>query len=159
MSNITVGISDWKICGTEDTLVTYALGSCIGTCIYDKDAGLAGMSHIMLPDSKSMRDNNVNRMKFADTALPDMVKEMVKRGASMQRLTAKIAGGAVMFPTQNQSFNIGEHNIQAVKKALLALKIPIIADDTGLNFGRTVYFNGSDGRMIVRSTVKGIVTF
>ena len=159
MSNITVGISDWKICGTEDTLITYALGSCIGTCIYDKDAGLAGMSHIMLPDSTSMRDGNVNRMKFADTALPDMVKEMVKRGASMQRLTAKIAGGAVMFPTKNQSFNIGEHNIKAVKKALAALRIPIIADDTGLNFGRTVYFNGVDGKMIVRSTVKGIVTF
>ena len=159
MSNITVGISDWKICGTEDTLVTYALGSCIGTCIYDKEAGLAGMSHIMLPDSKNMRDTNVNRMKFADTALPDMVKEMLKRGASIQRMTAKIAGGAVMFPTQNQSFNIGENNIQAVKKALAALKIRIIADDTGLNFGRTVYFNGSDGRMIVRSTVKGIVTF
>ena len=159
MSNITVGISDWKICGTQDTLITYALGSCIGTCLYDKEAGIAGMSHIMLPDSKNMRDTNVNRMKFADTALPDMVKEMLKRGASIQRMTAKIAGGAVMFPTQNQSFNIGENNIQAVKKALAALKIRIIADDTGLNFGRTVYFNGSDGRMIVRSTVKGIVTF
>lgn len=159
MSNITVGISDWKICGTEDTLITYALGSCIGTCIYDKAAGLAGMSHIMLPDSSTMRDSTVNRMKFADTALPDMVKEMVKRGASIQRMQAKIAGGAVMFPTKNQSFNIGENNIRAVKKALAALKIPIIADDTGLNFGRTVYFNGSDGRMIVRSTVKGIATF
>lgn len=159
MSNITVGISDWKICGTEDTLITYALGSCIGTCIYDKAAGLAGMSHIMLPDSSTMRDSTVNRMKFADTALPDMVKEMVKRGASIQRMQAKIAGGAVMFPTKNQSFNIGENNIKAVKKALAALKIPIIADDTGLNFGRTVYFNGSDGRMIVRSTVKGIATF
>ena len=159
MSNITVGISDWKICGTADTLVTYALGSCIGTCIYDKQAGLAGMSHIMLPDSRNMRDTNLNRMKFADTALPDMVKEMVKRGASIPRMQAKIAGGAVMFPAKNQSFNIGEHNIEAVKKALQALRIPIVADDTGLNFGRTVYFNGSDGRMIVRSTVKGIVTF
>lgn len=159
MSNITVGISDWKICGTGDTLITYALGSCIGTCIYDKAAGLAGMSHIMLPDSTTMRDSTVNRMKFADTALPDMVKEMIKRGASVQRMQAKIAGGAVMFPTKNQSFNIGENNIKAVKKALAALKIPIIADDTGLNFGRTVYFNGSDGRMIVRSTVKGIATF
>ena len=159
MSNITVGISDWKICGTEDTLITYALGSCIGTCIYDKAAGLAGMSHIMLPDSTTMHGGTVNRMKFADTALPDMVKEMIKRGASVQRMQAKIAGGAVMFPTKNQSFNIGENNIAAVKKALAALRIPIVADDTGLNFGRTVYFNGSDGRMIVRSTVKGIATF
>ena len=159
MSNITVGISDWKICGTEDTLVTYALGSCIGTCLYDGDAGIAGLSHIMLPDSTTMRDRNVNRMKYADTALPDLVKEMVKRGASQSRLKAKIAGGAVMFATQSQSFNIGENNIQAVKKALLALRIPIIAEDTGLNFGRTVYFNGSDGKMIVRSTVKGIATF
>ena len=159
MSNITVGISDWKICGTADTLVTYALGSCIGTCLYDADAGIAGLSHIMLPDSTTMRDRNVNRMKYADTALPDMVKEMVKRGALQSRLKAKIAGGAVMFATQSQSFNIGENNIQAVKKALLALRIPIIAEDTGLNFGRTVYFNGSDGKMIVRSTVKGIATF
>ena len=159
MSNITVGISDWKVCGTEDTLVTYALGSCIGTCLYDREAGIAGLSHIMLPDSTTMRDRNINRMKYADTALPDIVKEMVKRGASQHRLQAKIAGGAVMFATQSQSFNIGENNIQAVKKALLALRIPIIAEDTGLNFGRTVYFNGSDGKMIVRSTVKGIATF
>ena len=160
MSNITVGISDWKVCGTSDTLITYALGSCIGTCLYDKQAGIAGMSHIMLPDSTTMRDHsNLNRMKFADTALPDIVKEMVKRGASQSRLQAKIAGGAVMFATQTQSFNIGENNIKAVKKALALLRIPIIAEDTGLNFGRTVYFNGSDGKMIVRSTVKGIATF
>ena len=160
MSNITVGISDWKICGTEDTLITYALGSCIGTCLYDKQAGVAGMSHIMLPDSSTVRDQNtLNRMKFADTAIPDIVKEMVKRGASQSRIQAKIAGGAVMFATQNTSFNIGENNIKAVKKALSLLRIPIIAEDTGLNFGRTVYFNGSDGKMIVRSTVKGIATF
>lgn len=158
MSNITVGISDWKICGTEDVLVTYALGSCIGTCLYDKDAGLAGMSHIMLPDSTTVRDGRVNRMKYADTALPDLVDAMVKQGASRARLQAKIIGGAVMFPTQNQSFNIGENNIQAVKKALGSLRIPIIGDDTGLNFGRTVYFYGADGKVIVRSTVKGIVT-
>ena len=158
MSNITVGISDWKICGTEDVLVTYALGSCIGSCLYDKEAKIAGMSHIMLPDSTTVREGQVNRMKYADTALPDMVNEMVKRGASRNRIQAKIAGGAVMFPTKNQNFNIGESNIKAVKKALAALRIPIIADDTGLNFGRTVYFYGQDGKVIVRSTVKGVVT-
>lgn len=158
MSNITIGISDWKICGKDDVLVTYALGSCIGSCLYDREAGIAGLSHIMLPDSSNVRDPKINRMKYADTALPDMVNEMVKRGASRSRIQAKIAGGAVMFLTQNQSFNIGESNIKAVKKALAALKIPIIAEDTGLNFGRTVYFHGNDGKVIVRSTVKGIVT-
>ena len=158
MSNITVGISDWKICGVEDVLVTYALGSCIGSCLYDKEAGIAGMSHIMLPDSTTVRDPRINRMKYADTALPDLVEAMVKQGASRSRIQAKIAGGAVMFPTRNQSFNIGEHNTQAVKKALEKLRIPIVAEDTGLNFGRTVYFYGADGKVIVRSTVKGVVT-
>lgn len=157
MSNITVGISDWKVCRPPDVLITYALGSCVGTCLLDKTAGIAGMSHIMLPDSRSQRElNDKNRMKFADTAIPDMVKEMVKMGADVRRIQAKIAGGALMFAAQSEQFNIGERNVVAVKNVLSLLKIPIIASDTGSNYGRTVYFYGADGRVTIKSTVKGI---
>ena len=158
--NISIGISDWKVCKSPDVLVTYALGSCVGTCLYDKDTGIAGLSHIMLPDSTAITagPEGVNRMKFADTAIDDMLKKMISMGAARSRITAKIAGGAVMFATNNDKFNIGERNVKAVKEALARLRIPIIASDTGLNFGRTVFFYSYTGRVDIKSTVHGVTT-
>lgn len=154
---LTIGISDWKVCKAPDILVTYALGSCVGICLYDPVSKIAGLSHIMLPDSKAITsEGTVNRMKFADTAIVDMMNKMISMGASQQKLIARIAGGAVMFETQNNKFNIGERNINAVRKALAELKIPIVAQDVGENYGRTVFFYSQDGRVEIKSTVKGI---
>ena len=152
---LIVGISDWKVGRGDDIIVTYALGSCIGTCLYDKLSGIAGLSHIMLPDSTAIIDGNQTRMKFADTALPDMVERMKAMGASPLNLRAKIAGGAVMFQTANSRFNIGERNIQAVKAALAKLRIPILAEDVGLNYGRTMTFWAENGAVEISSTVMG----
>lgn len=158
MSNIVVNISDWRVCKSPEVLVTYALGSCVGSCLYDKVTGIAGLSHIMLPDSSVLENKGAgfNRMKFADTALPDMLAAMVKMGADPRRIQAKIAGGALMFATKSEQFNIGERNVAAVKKALSALRIPITASDTGLNYGRTVFFQSADGKVVIKSTTKGV---
>lgn len=150
-----IGISDWKVGRGDDVLVTYALGSCIGTCLYDKTTGIAGLSHIMLPDSTAIIDGHQTRMKFADTALPDMVDRMRAMGANTLALRAKIAGGAVMFQTANSRFNIGERNIEAVKAALAKLRIPILAQDVGLNYGRTMTFWAENGAVEISSTVMG----
>lgn len=155
----TVGISDWTICRSPDSLITYALGSCVGICLYDKAAGLAGLSHIMLPDSKAIKtDSEINRMKFADTAIQDMLKRMTIFGASPGRITAKIAGGADMFGISTNSMKIGERNVLAVKAELSRLRIPVIAEDVGENYGRTVTFFAQDGSIEVKSTIKGIKT-
>ena len=97
MSNIIVGISDWKVCKNPEVLVTYALGSCVGSCLYDKVTGIAGLSHIMLPDSTTTDGARLNRMKFADTALPDMLAEMIKMGADIRRIQAKISVVGLFF--------------------------------------------------------------
>ena len=152
---LVVGISDWKVGRGDDIIVTYALGSCIGTCLYDKTTGIAGLSHIMLPDSTAIIDGHTTRMKFADTALPDMVERMRVMGANITALKAKIAGGAVMFQTANSRFNIGERNIEAVKAALAKLRIPILAEDVGLNYGRTMTFWAENGAVEISSTVMG----
>lgn len=154
---LTIGISDWKICRSPDILITYALGSCVGICLYDKLTSIAGLSHIMLPDSTAIiSETVVNRMKFADTAIVDMYNRMVASGASPSRITAKIAGGAIMFATTSNKFNIGERNVIAVKQALAQLRIPIIAQDTGANYGRTVFFYAENGAVEIKSTTKGI---
>ena len=152
---LVVGISDWNICRRPDSLSTYALGSCVGICLYDKATKIAGLSHIMLPDSTAIADGAKTRPKFADTAIVDMLNAMKSQGALPSGMTAKIAGGAVMFKSASSQFNIGERNVEAVKKVLGQLGIPIIASDTGLDYGRTVTFFAENGTLEVNSASKG----
>ena len=153
---IKVGISDLKIARSPDVLVTFALGSCVGICLYDRVKKIAGLSHIMLPSSNMNRDPK-QAYRFADTAIVILVQKMVAAGADKRRLTAKIAGGAKMFASvsDNSLSNIGHRNVASVKETLLKLGIPIIADDTGKDFGRTVYFYSEDGKMQIKSAKQG----
>jgi len=160
-SLITVGISDYKFSKAPQVIVTYALGSCVGVCLYDRILKIGGLSHIMLPDSTSFANKEINRMKFADTAIVDLVKELRKNTFVNNKITAKIAGGAQMFETQPGSKigAIGERNIQSVKKVLYNLKIPILAEDTGLNYGRTQYFDLQTGIMKIQSLNRQIIEY
>ena len=158
---LVVGISDYKLARHPNTFVTYALGSCVGICLYDSKTKAGGLSHIMLPDSGMFSKNDINRMKFADTAIVDLVRELAKLGADSRRLVAKIAGGAQMFEVQPGSAigTIGDRNITSVKNTLQSLRIPIVAEDTGLNYGRTVYFDLDTGTMKVQSLSRSIREF
>lgn len=155
---LVVGISDYKLARSPNVFVTYALGSCVGICLYDQQLKIGGLSHIMLPESGMFNKTEINRMKFADTAIVDLVQDLVKSGADRRRLTAKIAGGAQMFEVQQGSLvgTIGDRNVASVKDTLQSLKIPIIAEDTGLNYGRTVYFDLDTGIMKVQSLSRSI---
>ena len=80
----------------------YELGSCIGIAIRDPITKIGGLAHIMLPDSTQIK-NNTNLYKFADTGIDELIRLLILKGASKQRLVAKIAGGAQMFAFQNKS--------------------------------------------------------
>lgn len=159
MSNITIGIGDLKVCRAPDVLITYALGSCVGVCLLDSATSIGGLSHIMLPDSTTGTNGATTPMRFADTALPMLIRQMESMGANRSRLKAKIAGGATMFATASDKFNIGERNVAAVKKFLMANRIPIIAEDTGLDYGRTQLFYPATGVMEIRAAAKGVKMF
>ena len=149
---VVVGISDQQIVVTPDKLVTYALGSCVGICIYDNKMRVGGLSHILLPEAfKDVGKNDV--FKFANTAIETMVHAMERLGCNRFQLSAKIAGGANMFVTQGKS--IGERNVEVVKRELYRLRIRIVAEDIGLNYGRTIEFNSEDGTMIVKTAGRG----
>lgn len=148
---IVVGISDLKIAKSPDMLITYALGSCVGTCLYDPLLHIGGLSHVLLPDSSICNDSNL--MKYADTAIEELVRVLTLSGASKYRLTAKIAGGAKMFATTGTS--MGDRNVIAVKKELMRLSIPIVGEDTGKNYGRTVEFHPEDGAVLIKSVMHG----
>ncbi len=153
---IVVGIADLNVALNDDIIITYALGSCVGICLYDPVRKIAGLSHIMLPDSK-LSVNAAQPHKYADSAIPALIKRMEMQGAMRSALKAKIAGGAKMFATSGNSdiANIGERNIAAVKKTLASLRIPILVADVGENFGRTQSFDPQTGLMKIKSANKG----
>ncbi len=157
MSQVKVGISDLNVVRAPDTLVTYALGSCVGICLYDANTKIAGLSHIMLPSSKEMTNMKTEIYKYADTAIVALLQKMQSMGARQIYLKAKIAGGAQMFNGNSNSSlsRIGQRNVAAVKAELARLRIPIIAEDTGKNYGRTLYLDASDGSMRIKSVNRG----
>src|SRR5471030_2410992 len=95
-AEIKVGIADLNLVLDPGTIMTIGLGSCIGIALYDKTLKVAGLAHIMLPDSTQFK-SNTNPMKFADLAIPMLIKKMEEQGCKKRNLTAKIAGGASMF--------------------------------------------------------------
>ena len=155
MAVINVGISDLSVGGPPDVIATYALGSCVGICLYDNSRKIGGLAHIMLPDSREAKNGSESPRRYADTAIDELLRLMRAKGANPINLTAKIAGGAQMFKTQLSTFNIGARNVDAVKRVLSAKNIKIIAEDTGKDYGRTVFFDTSTGIMTVKAALKG----
>lgn len=153
---IRVGMADYKICRPPQKISTLGLGSCLGVVLYDKTTKICGMAHVMLPDSQKIK-KNANRMKFVDTCLQDMYDEL--RSMSVQRcnLVAKIAGGAKMFSctSGNQYLHIGQQNVEAVKEKLKSWSIPILAEDVGKNYGRTIIFDPATGQLLIKAVGVG----
>ena len=156
---IKVGIADWKICNTPDQITTIGLGSCVGVVLYSKDADYCGLLHILLPSSVEIK-NNTNRAKFADTGIEDMRNELIKRGIGERKMIAKIAGGAAMFQFNSNSElgTIGDRNIKAVKDALKHYGIPLVSEDVGKDYGRTIIFSPETKLLTIRSAGKNDIT-
>lgn len=157
MTMIKVGMADLNVCKSPDALTTLGLGSCIGIILYDQRTKVSGLAHIMLPDSTQIKKNE-NKAKFADTAICELIKEMEKIGAHKSRLVSKIAGGAQMFSFSgnNDMMRIGERNAEATRKLLKELGIPLLAEECGKNYGRTIEFYSETGELHIKTIGKEI---
>ncbi|WP_058307792.1 chemotaxis protein CheD [Gracilibacillus massiliensis] len=153
---VKVGIADLKVTKIPNTLKTSGLGSCVGVVIFDQK--VAGLAHVMLPDSTASKKSIHNEMKYADTAIDMLMDLLLNEGARKSRLKAKIAGGAHMFSFQsdNNMLKIGDRNVEAVKAKLAEYKIAIVSEDVGGNKGRTIEFDIETGMLEVRTVNSGI---
>jgi chemotaxis protein CheD len=149
-------MADLNVTRAPGVLTTLGLGSCVGIALYDPAVKVAGLAHIMLPDSKLIQ-NNSNTAKFADTAIVRLLNDMMKLGAKRERCKAKIAGGAQMFAfnSTNDNMRIGDRNVEATLKWLKLINIPLLARETGADFGRTVELYAEDGRFLIKTIGHG----
>ncbi len=153
---IKVGMADLKVGKSPDSIISYGLGSCVGIALYDSQTKVGGLAHIMLPDSTQARATD-NTAKFADTAIPILLEQIVRLGAVKSRVTAKIAGGSQMFSFAQATdvMRIGDRNVEAVREVLKSLSVRILADDVGGNYGRTVELLLESGVFVIKTVNKG----
>ena len=155
---LIVGIADMKMGTGGEKLITYALGSCIGICLYESQMKLAALIHIMLPLNLEAGRKNV--YKYADTGIRSTLREMELKGARRANITAKIAGGARMFEISGGSIgNIGQRNIESVRQILRMEKIPLLWEDVGGTIARTMEFDSATGTGTIRSYGHADVSF
>jgi chemotaxis protein CheD len=155
VSEIRVKVADHAVSRGSDVLSTIGLGSCVAIMLYDRATKIGGLAHILLPSESLSRDTS-NRAKFPSLAVPLLLEEMRALG-SRGSLTAKIVGGASMFgnllPTGG--INMGERNVQATRQVLQKHNVPLVAEDVGADYGRSVYFDLATGLVTVRSLKSG----
>jgi chemotaxis protein CheD len=131
-----------------DVLVSLGLGSCIGLALLDRFTRVAGLAHVVLPDSGGARADNP--LKFADHAVPTLVDRVVRAGGRRPRLEAALVGGASMFAGTTSALDVGQRNEAAVREQLKALRIPVLAAETGGKRGRTIRVHVDSARVTVR---------
>ena len=155
---IRVKVADFAVANGSALLVTVGLGSCVAIALHDPQACVGGLAHVLLP-STGMSQDHANRAKFPSTAVPLLCDRMQALGARTGRLRAKIVGGASMFTSllSATGLQIGERNVVATRAALEHAGIPIVGQEVGGDYGRSVYFHVHDGRLIVKSLKAGHV--
>lgn len=148
-------VADFAV-ASEGTLVTIGLGSCVAVALFDPTTHVVGLVHILLPGQAMSRDRT-NPAKFPETGIPLVLERMRCLGARGERIQAKVVGGASMFANliPTGGINIGERNVKAVREVLAEHRVPIVAEDTGSDYGRSVYLFACDGRVEVRSIKRG----
>jgi chemotaxis protein CheD len=129
-------------------LVSLGLGSCIGLALIDRRMSVAGLAHIVLPQSQGHTSDNPR--KFADLAVPEMLEELDGLGARRIRLEAVLVGGASMFAVSAASLEVGQRNEAAVREILKKLRIPVVAAATGGSRGRTIRVDVGTSAVTVR---------
>ena|SRR5699024_3046366 len=157
ISVVKVGIADLNVVSAPNRIRTSGLGSCVGVVIYDSRVKVAGLAHVMLPDSSLSKQKDFNKYKYANTAIDILVDKLLQKNAMRINLKAKIAGGAQMFQLQNATnvMRIGPRNVDAVSDKLAQYRIPIVAQDVGGNSGRTIEFDPVTGKLKIRTVNKG----
>lgn len=157
-TEVRVKVADFAVANGDTMLVTVGLGSCVAIVLHDAQAQVGGLAHVLLPSTGMSQDRN-NRAKFPSSAVPLLCERMQALGARSGRIRARIVGGASMFTSllSATGLQIGERNVIATRVALEHAGIPIIAQEVGGDYGRSVYFTVQDGKLVVKSLKAGNV--
>lgn len=152
---VVVGVADLAVSkDATKSIVTYALGSCIGVTVYDPVAKVGGMLHFMLPESTvSPEKAAVNPAMFGDLGIPLLFHKVIEAGARRERLIVCAAGGAEVLADDGH-FRIGNRNRTILRKIFWKQNLLLAAEDTGGQHSRTMSLKLADGSIQIRAQGK-----
>ncbi len=147
---VLVPMGFWRVESPPAVLTVLGLGSCVCVIAHDPMVRLAGLAHILLPDS-DLAHGSRDSARFADVGLTLMISELAERGARPPHLGVHLVGGARMIDAAAPNRAIGPRNVAAVKAFLSTLSVRILSEDTGGKRARTVFFDVATGSLTVRT--------
>lgn len=155
-AELRVPVAGLAVAREGQQLVTIGLGSCVAIVLHDTVAGVGGLAHVLLPSPCMSRERG-NPARFPCTAVPELLGRMAGLGAGHERVVAWLVGGASMFRSllSRDGVELGPRNVAAARAALGSAGVTLLAEDTGGEHGRSVYFDVSSGLLRVRSIVAG----
>jgi chemotaxis protein CheD len=133
----------------EELLIMTTLGSCIATCLWDRNAKVGGLNHFMLPDGADADDVAGLGGRYGSFAMELLINELLKRGARRSSLEAKVFGGGQVVAGMD-SMDIGERNTRFVLDYLRTEHIPVISSDVRGIHPRKVCFLPASGKAMVK---------
>ncbi|WP_416838709.1 chemotaxis protein CheD [Haloferax sp. DFSO52] len=142
-----VGVSGYHVTNEGETLVAYGLGACVAIALWDTDSSVGALAHTLLPRQESGHGSSSG--KYVDAAIQTMLREMVEAGAGYSTIEARLVGGADIFELKALGKGVGSKNAAVAREELDRLDVPIVAESTGGEHGRTVEFDTSTGRIEV----------
>ena len=153
MSSTIIGMAACRVDKAPNTITTLGLGSCIGLTLYDPRLKVGGMAHMVMP--RATPGSEGNPLKCVDSGVDYLIQQLLRAGANIYTLQAKMAGGAQMFGFENKNtqdvLRIGERNIESCRQRLALRKIALVAEDVGGNKGRTIELELETGLLMVRT--------
>ena len=151
---VVVGIGEFGVSKHPNgVIVTHALGSCVAVCLWDPVAKVAGLLHILLPDSRINPERaTVQPGAFADTGIPLLFRAAYDQGAVKARCQVQLIGGAEVTITGGQA--IGKRNVLAARAMLWRNGVKVERELTGGTQARSVWLSSGTGE--VQVTTAGI---
>ena len=140
----TVLPGDHLVIDEPGVAVTTLLGSCVAACLRDKELGLGGLNHFLLPGTARGQQS----MRYGVHAMEVLINDILKRGGRKSRLQAKVFGGGNVIAV-SAGDTVGERNARFVREFLKSEGIRIEAEDLGGDHARRVYFFPETGRASV----------
>lgn len=128
-------------------IVTTILGSCISVCLYDPVLKIGGINHYMLA---LWNGEGLPSPRYGNIAIKKLVERLLDLGASLDRLKAKVFGGAAVLQSGSGLMGVGERNIIVAEDMLSDLNIPIVSKDVGGTLGRKIIFHTDTAEIFLK---------
>ena len=134
----------------ENELITTVLGSCVSACIRDKESGIGGMNHFMLPETnadKLKKDGDAIvgiATRYGNYAMEHLINTILSNGGKRKNLEVKVFGGGKIISALT---DVGMKNIDFVLSYIDQEGLKLLSHDLGDIYPRKIIYFPQTGRV------------